>query len=382
MAKKARIEEIQYLRGLAFAAVVLQHAIGHYAYLPEARLEDGVLLAVFLIAAKFAVPVFIFITGLVLFYNYRDTVPYKTFLWKRCKDIVLPYLVWSLVYALIAVQSNATLWSETKEIVKYWVTGTASYHLWYVAMVIQLYLLFPWIQRLVLYIRRTLTPRQLTAVFMLFAVCYVLLTQQVGTIADAAAKLDVPVLTPLFTEYADRNAFYFYIYFIMGAAAGSYVQEWRERIMNWRGLWISLYAAFGCCLLYTVIMSFRTDTGLHIQFNRTLLLQPFMAVFLMLSVIGMSIAAIAIHRNAGARFKRWLTLLGHYSYGAYLAHALILDVATDITDIALAGWNVSYRTITAFAICALLSVVLTVLLGRVPIGRLLAAAPAPLKRAV
>jgi surface polysaccharide O-acyltransferase-like enzyme len=381
MAKRARIAEIQYLRGFAFLAVVLQHTIGHYAYLPEAGLADGVILAVWLIAAKFAVPVFIFITGLVLFYNYSDHVPYGSFIWKRCKDIVLPYAVWSLVYILIETAFNESVWPETKQIFIYILTGTAFYHLWYVAMIIQLYLLFPFIQRAVLFLWRTLKPWQLTAGFWITAVGYVLLTDRLPFIVKLAESLSIPVFTPLFAQYSDRNALFFFIYFLMGAAAGLNVQVWKRRIMDRRVSWTWLYLVCGFGLFYNVVASFRTEHGFHIQYNHTLLLQPYMVVFLILSVIAMSIAAVWFQRYAGLPAKRLLTILGHYSYGAYLAHAMMLIAATYTTDRLFPAWNVALRTVIAFILCTLLSVLITVLFSRFRLGRLLTGAPAPLNRA-
>ncbi|WP_235439864.1 hypothetical protein [Paenibacillus sp. DMB20] len=65
--RKERIPEIERLRGLAFLAVVLQHSIAHYSVEEGMGLADGVGMAAMLLAVKFAVPAFIFITGLVLF---------------------------------------------------------------------------------------------------------------------------------------------------------------------------------------------------------------------------------------------------------------------------------------------------------------------------
>ncbi|MCR8634889.1 acyltransferase [Paenibacillus radicis (ex Xue et al. 2023)] len=382
MAKQAKIEEIQYMRGFAFLAVVLQHAIGHYAYLPEAGLQDGVMLAVFLIAAKFAVPLFIFITGLVLFYNYKEDIAYGAFVWKRCKDIVLPYAVWSIVYALIFGGDHLELWKETKQIALYLFTGTACYHLWYVAMVIQLYFLFPLIQKALLRIRRSCKPWQLAVGFGLLTIGYVLLTGQVSVIGNAAEMLHISVLSSLFTEYADRNALYFYLYFLMGAVVGLNVEGWKRRIMNWKASFIFIYVFISGLLLYKITASFQTKSGLVIQYNDTLLVQPFMALFLIFSVIAMSIISVIIQQSAGQWIKRMLTFLGHYSYSAYLAHALMLTAATYIADSLFPDWNVSVRTIIAFVLCTLLSVGLAVLLSRFRIGRLLSGVPAPRKPAM
>ncbi|WKL01241.1 acyltransferase [Paenibacillus amylolyticus] len=102
MPRKERITEIESLRGIAFGAVVLQHSIAHYSLVPETRLEDGVLLAILLMLSKFAVPLFIFITGMVLFYNTGDKLHYGQFMRKRVNDVIVPYLIWSLIYFTLA----------------------------------------------------------------------------------------------------------------------------------------------------------------------------------------------------------------------------------------------------------------------------------------
>lgn len=143
MPRKARIREIELLRGLAFLAVALQHAIAHYAGLNEARMGDGVLMAILLLAAKFAVPVFIFITGMVLFYNYDGQLRYGSFLRKRFGDIVVPYILWSAVYFTENPGWSGDLLHRFETFASHLVTGKNSYHLWYIVMIVQFYALFP-----------------------------------------------------------------------------------------------------------------------------------------------------------------------------------------------------------------------------------------------
>jgi len=380
LSKQARVEEIQYLRGFAFLAVVLQHAIGHYAYLPETGLDNGAVLGLLLIAAKFAVPIFIFITGFVLFYNYKDRVPFVPFIRKRFKDIVLPYLIWSSLYAIFFGDLGAEWRDIGKRILLDWVTGKASYHLWYVVMSIQLYLLFPLLQRGVLWIWERNKPWMLRGGFILLCLAYIGLTMKIGDISTSAEGWHIPIVTPLFTEYADRNALYFLLYFIMGAAAGLNIQFWKPWMMKTRMVWLSLYLLCSLVLFYKIVHSFPTGNGYVIQYNATLLLQPFMVVFLLLSVIAMCIMAVWLQEGTSDALRRLFHYLGKHSYGAYLAHALMLTFATGAADYMLPGGNISIRTAAAFLLCAFLSVLTAVVLSKLPIGRWLVGAPAPRKK--
>jgi membrane-bound acyltransferase YfiQ involved in biofilm formation len=130
-------------------------------------------------------------------------------------------------------------------------------------------------------------------------------------------------------------------------------------------------------LLYRIVTGFGEPV--HIQYNATLLLQPFMAVFLLVSVLAMGVVSIAFHQKAAPKLITVMTIIGKYSYGAYLAHALMLTLSTSVADALLPGWNVSLRTAAAFAVCSLLSIFAAMLLAKFSIGRLFIGAPAPRK---
>src|SRR4051794_27546355 len=98
MIRRERIDEIQSMRGIAFFAVVLQHALGMFTRLPGVNIADLAVLSFLFNMAKFAVPMFVFITGIVIFYNYYEKLNYPTYLWKRCKEILVPYAVFTPFY--------------------------------------------------------------------------------------------------------------------------------------------------------------------------------------------------------------------------------------------------------------------------------------------
>jgi surface polysaccharide O-acyltransferase-like enzyme len=373
--KKPRIAEIQVLRGFSFLAVVLQHTIGHYAYLPEAQVGDGILLGILLVAAKFAVPVFIFITGLVLFYNYRDGVHTVDFIRKRCKDVVLPYALWSIVYIIAFHDEGFPLWSEIYKLPAHLFAGTAMYHLWYVIMIIQFYLLYPLIQKTVSWIRLVFTRRQITIGLTAIALGFMILTGLQHTIANVATAWDVPLLTPFFSEYSDRNAIYFFLYFVMGIIAGLNLPSWKLFVMKWKKIWIGLYILAAGWLLYRIISHFYSNGAFKIHYNDTLLVQPFMVIFLIISIIVMYIGAVAFQEQASKTLLNGLNYIGHYSYGAYLAHALMLVVAVFVTDYGLPGWNLVIRTMVAFIVCTALSVSLAWLLSYLRLSRFMTGTP-------
>jgi peptidoglycan/LPS O-acetylase OafA/YrhL len=364
--KKQKLYEIEYLRAFAFLAVVLQHAIGHYAYKPETTLADGVLLGGLLMTSKFAVPMFLFITGLVLFYNDRGAVPYGTFLSKRAKDILLPYLAWSLIYTWIGTGSQSITWTYLKQAGLDFVTGKGSYHLWYIVMIFPFYMTFPLWRKLILWINtRGSTVLWIAGSLVGFGLLYLWLTEHGSLFESAARELSVPVLTPWFTEYIDRNPIFFFYYFVLGAFTGLYAQQLLRTLMEWKLLVLTVYTAAIGIMWYRIISHFTITPQLTIHYNDTFLVNAPMAVFLTMSLPAMLIIGGLVTKHASRLWQRVLSSIGSYSYIGYLAHALTLVWSTQLTALLLPYATVTVKTIAAFLLCSLFSVGLAMLLRRV-----------------
>ncbi|WP_274653773.1 acyltransferase [Paenibacillus humicola] len=359
--RKTKIEEIETLRGFAFLAVVMQHAVAHYFPLPDTRMEDGVLFGLLLLLAKFAVPLFVFITGMVLFYNYDEKIRYGTFIRKRCRDVLLPYVPWAVLYAAEFQHLDLTRAESWPKLGLMVLTGKASYHLWYIVMVFQFYLAFPFVQRLVIRLKPS-SPVRAAAALAVFGMLYLWLMHSGGALYRSAAALHLPVVSSWFTTYLDRNALMYTFYFALGAAAGLYADRWRRRLDQSRFLLGALFAAAVGVMLYDAVSRFQTDPRLVVRFDQLALLRPVMAVFLTLSVCAVYALALLFDRSAPAFLRKAVVLAGSYSYVAYLAHAYVLKYTEQLADRLLPGGSVTVRTIAAFAFCAAGSVLLAVLI--------------------
>ncbi|MFM9277193.1 acyltransferase [Paenibacillus jiagnxiensis] len=370
MSKKERVPEIGVLRGLAFAAVVLQHSIAHYSIVPGVTLADGVLMAILLLAAKFAVPVFIFITGLVLFYNYDGRFSYGTFLAKRFKDIVVPYIIWSAVFEAVNLLSAGGVlsWDALLLYGQKLLTGKTSYHFWYIIMIIQCYLLFPLLRKAFRAIATAIPARMGPSAIIAAGLLYTGLMFCIGPVSRLFETADIPVLTSMFTVYADRNVLYFLFYFFLGASAGMNINRWNKWVRKIGWVYWSLFVLLTGILLFRLVGSFQTDEGLLIRFNSVSLLRPLMAVYCIVLIFAAYRTAMAITAT-GSSVVRWISWLGTVSYGAYLMHPLMLRLSYLPDQQWFAGWNVTVRVMISFVFCTLLSVGCAWLLSRLPLGR-------------
>ncbi|WP_138754260.1 acyltransferase [Paenibacillus sinopodophylli] len=154
-AKRPYIPELDLVRAFGILAVILIHSTSAVVagYDHHAALYP---LYVFLnTAAKFAVPIFIFLSGFVLFYNYYDK-PFtaKTigqFYKKRMSKILIPFLLFSIFY--FAFRRYAQFgFTDMRTFLEYFATtkflsmlfsGKTYTHLYFVIIIIQFYILSP-----------------------------------------------------------------------------------------------------------------------------------------------------------------------------------------------------------------------------------------------
>ncbi len=147
----ARIGELEYLRGFAILAVVAVHVSVFFTEAARFDTLAAVNLAVY-IGTHFAVPLFLFVSGVALTYRYSGRYPLRLFYRRRFLTIGPPYLLFSGLYLLLPAAgllflTGATGLPSSDAAVTAFLTGTAHYHLWFFILIAQFYLLFPLIMR-------------------------------------------------------------------------------------------------------------------------------------------------------------------------------------------------------------------------------------------
>lgn len=141
--KKPRLPAIEYIRGVSMLGVVGIHTGSQYLANLAANMH---LVALFEVATRFSVPIFFFISAFGMFYNLdmSKKFAYKSFLQRRMKTVLVPYIVWSLFYLL----HYAALWGDTSVLSPFYIAfsmffGTAGYQLYFMVILLWFYLMMP-----------------------------------------------------------------------------------------------------------------------------------------------------------------------------------------------------------------------------------------------
>jgi peptidoglycan/LPS O-acetylase OafA/YrhL len=137
---RIRVQEIDILRFVAIAAVVVMHTSDAAFVLGRPAGLDGYLLLWVNQATRFAIPLFLFMSGFALAYSYGQVTlaGYGPFLLKRLKAIIPAYLVWSLALMLYFRQGFTA-----DVIFKTLLLGRADFQMYFIPLIIQFYLLYP-----------------------------------------------------------------------------------------------------------------------------------------------------------------------------------------------------------------------------------------------
>lgn len=103
---KKRLKELDIMRALAFIFVVTQHIIGGYSYIEKVPKNERLILKMLYIVAKPAVPIFLTISAISLFYVYYDNFHWKKYYIKRVKYILFMLFTILAVYILALYLAN------------------------------------------------------------------------------------------------------------------------------------------------------------------------------------------------------------------------------------------------------------------------------------
>ena len=140
--KSERLLELDVLRGASVIGVILIHIIGGSFHFWQ---QGSAIWTIFIILDQLfrvSVPLFVFISGYNLYSRYAHKFNLAEFLIKRVARLVPWYIIWSLIiflYINLTVLPGYVNYPTWKLIF----LGKVDYHLYFVSMIFQLYLLFP-----------------------------------------------------------------------------------------------------------------------------------------------------------------------------------------------------------------------------------------------
>jgi surface polysaccharide O-acyltransferase-like enzyme len=289
-------------KALAIMAVVAIHLIGIlYSFFPAQSPAWNVLFVLNL-ASRFSVPLFVALSGLAFGIKYAGgKIDIKEFYTKRAIKILPLYLFWSgVIYLVVHIIPG---WSGYADSSPWWqliFLGRTDYHLYFVPMIFQLYLLFP----LFLYLTRRLSQWFLMFTFL------------------------VQVTTQVITKYlgwGDQGQYLFFgtwiFYFVLGIYLSG--ENVIAGIASWARRVTIPVMVFG--LVWLVVSSFGlVASGQDViditRFTRFPVIVYSLGVMMAIFIWGDRIIGVL------GKLGQGLSTIGKQSYLIYLCHTIILKI--------------------------------------------------------
>jgi len=349
---KGRLDEIDILRGFAFLAVVLQHILAGYFTNTG---YSVIILSLFLSISRFAVPMFVFITGLVLFYSSKK-LSYFKFINRRFSKIFIPYALVTILYYVYQASSNLihqkNIFVILKDYLFLLVTGKGSYHLWFVIMIFQFYLLIP-LFRCVINKNNGFKKNMFILAFS-FVVYLVIIYSRSYYIPYINNGLKSTYFEILLV-YLDRNFIPWFFYFILGGMAGLYLDEWKRIIARFFKLNIMIYLIGLAPIIYLLLTNKSVQaTAWYAEISGPLSIK--MVVFLTASIPVLYFIAQSLAEK-NVVFSNIIKAFGHHSYGCYLIHAFVLHFTRSFTTTVLGWMNPFLQVMVSFLLCSVICLI-------------------------
>jgi peptidoglycan/LPS O-acetylase OafA/YrhL len=370
--QKTHINEVDYLRVIGLLSIVIIHAFGFYLAMPVSGPAARIFQEFTVNLLRFGRYIFMFVTGMVLFYGYDGRkLNAIAFFRRRLKTLVIPYMIWTAIYLLIDRWSKVTSWPNTWGFITLWaqnlISGNAYSHLYYILVAIQFYFFFP----LFLAVFKPQKPRLAAGVILagglvLFGVYHYLFELHPFVLTALGGRYWSGILS-WFIDHKDHIIISYLPFYLLGGLAGLYLEVWRQWLREHRGV-ITAVLILGTGLVAGEYFYLYRHMGESWAMTVSVF-KPSMYVY-SLGIIALSfrLAQVLDKRKA---FRPLISLLAANSLGIYLIHPavlyvvhsylwryqylpgsvlVILDLALAVTASCLVSWVLGLNRYTRFVV--------------------------------
>jgi surface polysaccharide O-acyltransferase-like enzyme len=306
------VYQLPLLKGACILAVVVTHVVTEFMKMTH---WDGLAATMLVVhsLARFAVPTFVALSGFYLSLNRRNERA-RPFYRRTLKHLLIPYVAYSLVYSLPDLLTSAgpgrLVWNLC--------TASAWGHLWFMALIIQLYVAHPFLSR---WYRRCERRGRVVLVVLLVQIAYsAALTWLPATESLAGApRLGVRLARLCLLS----NLGYFLCgYYLLEHADAALRLVRRPAVAALGGvLWLAVALAEAAYWAVPLArgLAFRAITHAYLLHS---LLTPLLTAAALLTLV-----PVFIRRGPRASpIHRLLSSLGLFSFGVYCLHPLTLGL--------------------------------------------------------
>ena len=320
------VKRLLYMIGLAVLGVILFHSAGTglvamffwgNRYLPasvnpmvQMGSPEYFLLRIIEQVVVFGIPVFLFVSGYFMTISAgrsQANLSWKLIL-NRIKNLIIPYLVWSAVVILLSVVQGQRL--SFQQLFIRLLTGGTSPVLYFVPLLIQFYLLAPFLVPL---------ARNRWRALLVVTGIIQLLVQLVQY--PMFLGLDFPLATPLASFIPKWFFLARLFWFALGMVVGFHAEEFRKKIEPLR-FWLLGLTLLAIPIGIVEWEYYVQHSGLSWLDHRETILDSLYSIGVILTLLAFSKVKFPAEKFVGN--------LGGRSYGIFLVHAIFIEYTSKL----------------------------------------------------
>lgn len=337
---KERTMYFDYLRVFAAFAVMFLHMSAQNWYIVDVNGFEWQVFNFYDSIVRWCVPMFVMISG-ALFLN-RE-IPLKIMYTKYIFRIAVAYIVWSAVYALYV---GKTVFD------KILMFGFGHYHMWFVFMIIGLYMCIPFIKPIVENDRKT-------KYFLLLAFIFAFAIPEFVTLSkDFGSEFVIKVVERINKHVENMNMHMvlgYASYFVLGYYMNKISLSKKQR------MWIYVLGLFGfiATIGLDLVVALKTQTpcsNYYEYINVNVLLET-LAVF----------TWFKYREYNNNKINSCVEKLSKYSFGAYLAHALVIEQLNYRVGLNSLSFNPVFSVVCIGIIVFVVSFIISAILHQIPV---------------
>lgn len=309
--------------------------------------------------------IFMFISAFSLVYVYHGKPFSAIGFWKkRSLGILLPYIIWSMIYILVADFWTISLRSFVKLSLIDILNGEASFQLYFILITIQFYILFPFFLAFMNWAKK----HPWLVVGISFLIQIVWLSWDYETIQ--MGRITLVGFWHYYEHYRERIIFSYQFYFVLGGVSAMYFTQIRAFVLRHTkliiaALLLSLAALVGHYFLQVLVYH---EAIVHAN----AVTQPLMCIYSVAVIFFIywlsSRWALNADKANPPRGYRYWHALSDASFGVYLTHAFALTLMSSwLIPLLPTTWPVILRVLIGFVFTASLSVSFCLVLLRIPV---------------
>lgn len=288
-----RLKELDFIRVIACLSVIIVHvsAFGVTGYLKGS--PHLIITTLINRSLKYTTPVFLFLSGVTSFYSYRNKeFNYFDFLKKRLPKILIPYLVWNIIYFLYFIILGYDSFNFTS-FVKNILLGTMYYHLYFIVILIQLY-------------------------FLSFVFSFLFRKYNFKKLITISSIIAIIAIVTMQFVYSDRIFIKYFVYYLLGIFVTKNYNKFINFIYKNSQIIISLYLII--CLIYS---------GAYYFYYSSTLNTSIWFFFSIISILFLYYIGLILN-NKFTKSYRIVKRLSKSSYYIYLSHPLVLTIIVSL----------------------------------------------------